>query len=294
MWSSRPRALLLLLLLLPTLLLLLGLAGASPRPDAVAAWDPDDVAAWIGEQGFAAGDAFKDACLRNGVSGRVLFFLDADDLEEDLGVSSGLQRKKILAAIDELHGGVGRRYGDAGTNVGGGGGGGGGTTTMNFHEYRALNRQFIDHFTPLVSAAPRVAISMLSKAPGYGQPASACGWFVWLVIPEYYLYSNSGTILGGLPGLLPYLVICNLTLKVIAIVKALLSTKQGGGMASASKLVLMPLATELFVGVFAWVYITIFWPFIPWFICDLIYYFNVYVFSLFTIVGTVKGLVKTR
>ena len=46
-------------------------------------------------------------------------------------------------------------------------------------------------------------------------------WAVWFFVPEYYLYENASTIACGLPGLLPYVILLNMVLRLVELVRAL-------------------------------------------------------------------------
>ena len=82
-------------------------AGGARPPTARMAdlrgWSTDEVKAWVAALG-AAYAPHADTFAANGVDGKILATLDDSDLRADLGVESGVQRRKILGAVRELLG----------------------------------------------------------------------------------------------------------------------------------------------------------------------------------------------
>lgn len=72
---------------------------AASQKDSAATWDEDAVGAWLQQLGLGE---HAPAFARCRVDGRLLLRLDDQDLEEELGVSSRLQRKRILAQLETL------------------------------------------------------------------------------------------------------------------------------------------------------------------------------------------------
>ena len=64
----------------------------------------EDVADWAetAESGFAESAHTRAAIVKHGVSGSILLVLDSDDLADEFGITSSLERKKIMLAIDGL------------------------------------------------------------------------------------------------------------------------------------------------------------------------------------------------
>ena len=68
----------------------------------LADWDVADVEAWVGEQGWAFGDQFIETLRTHQVTGRVLMHVEKADLKDEFGIASGLDRAKVMAALEEL------------------------------------------------------------------------------------------------------------------------------------------------------------------------------------------------
>jgi hypothetical protein len=76
------------------------------QPRAVETWDADAVGEWLDTSGLGA---HRDAFRARDVCGRLLLELDDDDLRDELGVASRLDRKRLLAEIRALARGDGER-----------------------------------------------------------------------------------------------------------------------------------------------------------------------------------------
>jgi hypothetical protein len=245
------------------------------------------VCAWASDLPGLPRDAAKKfvvALRREQVSGAVLLYLDEEALRDDLGVESSLQRKAILAAVDalvaaSLDGDASATVRPAAPSIGTA------TCTLTFYEYRQRHRQLFDQLTGLLSTAPRWAISLLPGLPASARPAKPfrddfpMSWVVWFFVPEYYLYENSSTIACGLPGLLPWVILLNMVLRLVELIRALINRRNNTLSSTLIGLALGPLVVELKWGVGMWFYITFVWPFLPWFICDLIFQLNIWIFS---------------
>merc|ERR1719265_2596676 len=66
----------------------------------MASWDESKVSMWL--QSLHLGD-YAGAFQSSGVDGQTLLALSEKDLEEDLGVTSAIHRKKILAHLVSAH-----------------------------------------------------------------------------------------------------------------------------------------------------------------------------------------------
>jgi hypothetical protein len=269
--------------------------GAAVLPGDPGDWSVREVGEWAAAlPGVAASDALVRALRREQVSGAVLLYLDEEALRDDLGIASSLQRKIVLAAIDALV--ASSLAGDASTSAAAAAaaaaaasGATSGTTsktcTLTFYEYRQQHRQIFDQLTGLLSTAPRWAISLLPGLPSAAQPAAPfrddfpMNWVVWFFVPEYYLYENASTIACGLPGLLPYVILLNMVLRLVELVRALATRRNATVANTLLGLAFGPLVVELKWGMGMWFYITFVWPFLPWFICDLIFQLNIWIFS---------------
>eukprot|EP00946_MAST-07B_sp_MAST-7B-sp1_P001234 g1234.t1 len=265
----------------------------SARPADPGEWSVADVSDWAGRLPGLSEAVRADltaSLRREAVSGAVLLYLDEEALREDLGVVSSLQRKILLAAIDDL---VKSSIDDPSslseasaasfssppstkdTDA----------CSLTFYELREQDRKLFDQLTGLLSTAPRWAISLLPRLPDHAQPASPfrkdfpMNWIVWFFVPEYYLWKNASTIACGLPGLFPWVILVNMTLRLVELIRALVTRRNSTVTNTILGLALGPLVVELKWGVGMWFYITFVWPFLPWFICDLIFLLNIWIFS---------------
>jgi hypothetical protein len=253
----------------------------SVAADADAAdWSVDQVSGWASKLTLQEESAakFKDGITANSIDGTILMHVSEDDLKDDMGISSSLQRKVIIAAITKLKGGARD-----------------GNRKMNFWQYRSLHRKEMDHLMTLLNAgAPRWGITKFAELPEYGRPEKPLGgghnaamaWFEWLVIPEYYIYLNSDTIAGGLPGLMSFMAAMKLIISALTLFGHALARNPGGVVQHC----FTQLGTEVVVGCGAWLYMNTLWRILPWFICDWIFYFAIYVAPVIGICVAIVGL----
>jgi len=242
-------------------------------------WPVEKVVEWSASLGLKEDSVklLKKGVIDNKVDGTVLLHVTEEDLRDDIGIESSLQRKVIMSALAELKG---KNQGHKG---------------MNFWQYRSMHRKEMDGLMLLISNAPRVAISKFpTTLPEHGRPAKPLGgghstlaaWFEWLIIPEYYIYLNAHTIAGGLPGFMPWVILGQLIIKGFTLLALAFKKDPAGVM----KQVGQTLIGEVCFAVGAWVWMNILWPIVPWFICDLIFYFMIYVAPLIPIVIGLMGL----
>ena len=249
-------------------------------PSDATTWTVGNVNEWVDTLDTASGSTIKAAVTKHTITGNILMVLDDSDLQEELGVSSGIERKKIMVAITALKDSDSERY-----------------AKLTFWELRALNRQMVDYTTPLLTSAPRWAITNFDDFPKYCQPAAALGeghnsvlsWLEWALFPEWYIWSNRDTIMCGLPGFIPYVCFLNLAIAVFFILAAGSVAGINGILVAGAWSILVKLLTELGVGITSWLFSAIVWPFVPWFLCDLMFYCFVYVFPLLTLCQTILG-----
>jgi len=240
-------------------------------------WSVDQVAGWAGKLTLQEETAakFRDGIKANNIDGTILMHVSDDDLKDDMGISSGLQRKVIMAAITTLKGGARD-----------------GNRKMNFWQYRSLHRKEMDHLMALLNGgAPRWGITKFAELPEYGRPEKPLGgghnaamaWFEWLVIPEWYLYLNSHTIAGGLPGFLPFMAAVKLVFSALTLLGYAVAKSPGSMIRHCG----IQLGTEVAVGCGVWLYMNTLWRILPWFICDWIFYFTIYVAP---VLGVIFGM----
>jgi hypothetical protein len=215
--------------------------------------------------------AFKVAIVEHSINGNILLFMDESDLEDELAISSKSTRSKIMSAIKALN--------DQQSSSSSSGTSGGKAAGMSFWEYRSMNKKMVDRITPLITIAPRWSISMFPQLPVHGQPASAIGgWAEWILIPEYYIFKHRESILGGLPGLIPFCIIAKFVIQAFGLTLGLLTK----GLPGLLAVVFVSLFAEV-GGVLAVYVYMLFWPLIPGFVNNFLFYVSVYVAPLFTV-----------
>ena len=156
------------------LLCLLTFVAAS-LPDDATTWTVVQVNEWVDTLGVSSASTIKAGVTKHGITGNILMVLDDTDLQEELGVSSGVERKKLFLQINLLKDSESEK-----------------NAKLTFWELRALNRQMVDYATPLLTVAPRWAITTFDDFPEYCRPAAALGeghnsimgWVEWALFPE--------------------------------------------------------------------------------------------------------------
>jgi hypothetical protein len=264
------------------MLLLLALAtGVVTARTTVAAastveWTVEDVQAWALEQGLE--EDVAGTLARWGVDGAVLLNVDENDVREDLKIS-GLKAKKLLAAVQKL-----RDQFRSKTHPDG-------TVRMSFHQYRALNRNAMDAMVPaLFGVAPRFALTILNEFPEHGKPAEEDGWITWLFWPQYYIFCQADNICGGLPMMLKISILFSLLRQFMEM--ALAIGLYVAGEQSVPRFFRGPLE-EMGSALSIILYRNIIYPIVPWFICDMVFYFQVYFGPLFMIFQGLKAMHRT-
>ena len=267
---------------LRSMLLLLALAtGVVTARTTVAAastveWTVEDVQAWALAQGLE--EDVAGTLARWGVDGAVLLNVDENDVREDLKIS-GLKAKKLLAAVQKL-----RDQFRSKTHPDG-------TVRMSFHQYRALNRNAMDAMVPaLFGVAPRFALTILNEFPEHGKPAEEDGWITWLFWPQYYIFCQADNICGGLPIMLKISILFALLRQFLEM--ALAIGLYVAGEQSVPRFFRGPLE-EMGSALSIILYRNIIYPIVPWFICDMVFYFQVYFGPLFMIFQGVKAMHRT-
>ena len=255
-------------------------------PGDVRDWDAGHISDWIDslKMDTAVSSKLKAGFEQAGVTGNILLWVDESDLQDDLGISSKLQRKRIMAAIQELNDKDNARHGGgSGPGVAAGG------APMSFWELKSMNRKQIMWITPLVTTSPRYAISKLAGLPPHAQPPTKIGWIEYIFLPEYYLFANRNTILGGLPGLMWLGCLTQFVARLVALVASAFPSGQFS-LKGPLGVVGVAIMGEVFGAVLSWLWMTLLWPFIPWFICDLFFLGTVYIFPLFGVAGAFKNI----
>ena len=241
-------------------------------------WNSAQVNEWVDTLNTASATAIKAGVTKHGITGNILLVLDDSDLHEELGVTVEDERRTIFAAITAL------QDSDSTQNA-----------KLSFWELRALNRQQVDYVTPLLTMAPRWAITTFDDFPEYCRPASAVGenfldWLEWALVPEWYIWSNRDTIMCGLPGFVPYICLLHLIFHVYSIAQIVFVGSATGAVVGGSFLgagggaagglviyILNHFGSELIVFCLSWILSATLWRILPWFINDFLFYLFVYV-----------------
>ena len=249
-------------------------------------WTVDHVVEWAGTiKSTGDTEKFQSKLREHGITGNVLMLVDSTDLENEFQIASSIERKKVLAKIQEL------KDTPAEANV-----------NLTFWEMRSLNRQMTDYATPLLTVAPRWAITTFDDFPAYCRPEKHMGegnhWlignFEWLTFPEYYVWINRDTIMCGLPGMIPYVILGNLLFKCTLLIGGLLNSGLKGFTEILFLICVSTLVAEIVCGCISWVFSGIIWPFIPWWLCDIFFYCSVYVVPIVNTIKNVLDLGKTK
>jgi len=270
---------------------LLTVFAVAELPAQANTWTVEQVCEWVDSPGTEFQDPtgyFKDNVRKHGITGNILMVLEVNDLEEELGVKSSIERKKLMIDLDALE----NTYN--------------GEAVLDFWSNRAINRQLVDYAIPLLGIAPRFGITTFDDFPAYCRPkldmgegqSTVIAWVEWLFFPEWYIFSNSDTIMCGIPGILKYTYLFQLILKCslpfLAYVGSLQHPLITGPMAFGIIAVVMmgmPLIMEL-VG---WCIATMGWyifPYLPWWLCDITMYSLVYITPLKTIYDGVLSMIS--
>jgi hypothetical protein len=162
---------------------------------------------------------------------------------------------------------------------------------MNFHQYRALNRNAMDSMVPaLFGVAPRFALTILNEFPEHGKPKEEDGWMTWLFWPQYYIFCQADNICGGLPMMLKISILFSLLRQFMEM--ALAIGLYVAGEQSVPRFFRGPLE-EMGSALSIILYRNIIYPIVPWFICDMVFYFQVYFGPLFMIFQGLKAMHRT-
>ena len=98
----------------------------------------------------------------------------------------------------------------------------------------------------------------------------------------------------GLPGFVPYVCFGNLLIGIGAIGLGLASAGLGGAAGAAIAYITLKLGVEIFAGSFAWIYSATIWKILPWFICDILFYFSVYIAPVLNFFNNGKSAGKSK
>ena len=266
-----------------TLVLCLTSCCASADSD-TKSWSVEDVVAWAAKEGF---DDIAPLITKFSVDGITLLHIDEADLEDELGMSSRLTRKKFMLKVGELKT-VYDSDGDgvvADTEL----------PDQDFWQYRALNRKHCDLTTTYLNGSPRVAFLMMVAEGDLGNAEG--GLMKWL-FPHFWIWANSEEIMEGLPWLMysnHFSLGIHEVVTAICLVSWIAKPQKTGREAWIRKrdaAAAQMLLGQLFGPAIALPVLTltnwIIYPIIPWFICDLIFYLSLILPLLAAIIGWVQ------
>ena len=231
----------------------------------VSAWSTEDVAAWVESAGLRS--EVKEVLVSNHVTGNVLFYLDDEVLREDFGIITSLDRKMLLDAVSKL------KLPASGQAL----------PKLTFWEHRSANRKQVFWITYLISSAPRSALWRMSNSSQL-QPRAVpeeieeIDWLHWIFLPESYFYSHGYAIFGGLPGFMAQLAWIGGLMRVMMLVSNI--TNPTGFV----KILMRLIATDVAHAVGSYLFMELLFPFVPWFICDLILWLFIYVLPLIVLI----------
>lgn len=160
---------------------------------------------------------------------------------------------------------------------------------MSFWQHRALNRKQFDGLVIKLfnGFSPRNAINNMATLPANGQPKEPCGWWEYIVVPEYYIWRHSDEIAGGLPGSLPSVLLGRCIDRFIYLFRKLGLYGKEVTEKENYVYVMGQVGGEVFGPIFVWFHMNLWCPIIPWFLCDLSIYFTVYIFPILVFIGQV-------
>jgi len=254
------------------------LAKAESLPKDATEWTQHHCVKWASEKDLD--DKVQMGIKKHGVNGKILLLVDDSDLRDDFGIESSLQRKIIMNEIDELRNHASEH-------------------TLNFWELRSMNRQKVDYVAPLLSMAPRWAITQLDTFPEYCHPEKVLGqdhssifaYAEWFVCPEAYIWMNRDTIMCGLPFGVSICVLLHLVFKVVHLGLYIVQDGPKGVLKGLLDILLRATLIEMVCGSLAWAYSGFIWPVLPWFVCDLWFYASVYLTPISRALSGLRNLI---
>jgi len=187
-------------------------------PEDTGDWTPEQVRVWAVEKKFS--DHVMAKLEAHNIDGDILLHIERHDIVEDLGVDDEAEGNRMWMMLTQL------KAHNIPLGIEG----------LSFWQQRALNRRTMDSMVLALGFAPRTAMTYFQLFPSHAQPAdrvhcgyATCtlwehwtGWIQWAFVPEWYLWEQSDTLMGGLPGLVPWTLLLTVVTKVLVVVAAAL------------------------------------------------------------------------
>ena len=164
---------------------------------------------WAKDKGLS--DAVQAKLAAHKIDGDILLHIEGHDLEDDLEMTDQAERDTMWQLLTAL------KAHNIAMGIEG----------LSFWQQRALNRRAMDSMVLAIGFAPRTAMTYFKLFPSHAQPADrvlcgeatcSLGWPMWVLVPEYYLWGQSDTLMGGLPGLVPASLVLTMLLKAVVLV----------------------------------------------------------------------------
>jgi hypothetical protein len=264
-------------------LLLVAAYVTSVAAEMPAAWSYADAAKWARDKDLHA--SFVSNIKKHEVDGMTLMALEDKDVKDEMEVTSGIARKKIMAAIAALKAGATDPADNEdppmeseGENAG----------MPKFYEdftaYRAVkeNRRRADFAMGILLNAPHFGVPKVGRM-GLG-PSDECGWLEFFFSPGLFIARNSDRFLYGLPWIANFATWS----KAFEIPLAVMTAMGKGG--PVAGIVVIPVV--MLIQVVMYFFAVVGWylyPIVPWFISDLLFYVMLFAPLVTTIVSICKS-----
>lgn len=253
-------------------------AGMATALDSnVLKWSVDDVQEWASTAGFSNVGLAQATIKTHGINGKILLFVDMDDLKDEFGLSK-FEARAIANAI------VGLQDTPEETPVKNGHGDGEGGLRLDFYEYRAMNRKEFYKIAGALPLAPRYALyDIHATFDDHALPAEPIGTVAWVLFPEFWILQHRDAILGGLPVGMSFGIVVGLLTKLGCVAKAF-----SNGEGAILDMILGFFMTEVFVIIFSVIYYYSLWYIVPWFVNDAMFWLQMYIVPVCTLIGALK------
>lgn len=237
-------------------------------------WSVNDVLEWASTAGFSNVGLAQATIIEHGINGKILLFVDMDDLKDEFGLSK-FEAKAIANAIVDL------QDTPEETPVKNGHGDGEGELRLDFYEYRAMNRKEFYKIAGAFPQAPRYALyDIHATFDDHALPVLPIDTVAWVLFPEFWILQHRDAILGGLPFGMIFGISVGLLSKLGQVGMAF-----SNGKGAILGMILSFFMTEVFVIIFSVIYYNSIWYIVPGFVNDALFWLQMYIFPLCTLVG---------